>query len=316
MKKTSKKKVLFIAIIMVLSLLGGSYYLGKLVYDGSVGSSEVNKSENIVEVFSQKPDKPLDKLKNYKHENLMIKTKNNYKIESLLIKSNKKTNNTIVMVHGIGRSYYDMLRYSFNYLDNGYNVLVYNQRHTGKSGGDDYSFGLYERYDLDSAVKYIKKIYPDGKIGVHGFSMGAATSTMHVALNEKDKNVDFYILDSPYSKMEDAVRLGIEAENIPLIPTSYISFWGDIYTKLHSGFNFDDVMPYKAVENSTVPIMLIHEKGDKVCASDNSEEIYKSIPHNKKELWIIDGNNHIGGYDDTGNEYFFRIFKFIDKYAK
>lgn len=99
----------------------------------------------------------------------MIKTKNNYKIESLLIKSNKKTDNTIVMVHGI--------------------------------------------------------------IG-------------------------------------------------------YISFWGKIYTKLHSGFTFDDVIPYKAVKNSTVPIMLIHEKGDMVCDCNNSEEIYKSIPHEKKSFGL------------------------------
>lgn len=314
-KNMSKKKIVITTAIVIASLLGGSVYLGKLVYDGSVGSSEITKREDIVEVFSKDPEKPLYRLENYKHENIMIDSPNNYKLESLFIKSNKETATTVVIVHGVQRSYYDVLKYAFHYLDNGYNVLVYNQRHTGKSGGKDYTFGLYERYDLDSAVKYVKNIYPNGKIGVHGFSMGAATSTMHVELNEKEKNVDFYILDSPYSKMSDAVRLGIEAENIPFIPVNYISFWGNLYTKHNSGFSFEDVIPANAVKNASVPIMLIHETGDKICGSDNSEEIFANIPNDKKELWLIEGNNHIGGYKDTGKEYFNRIFTFIDKYT-
>ncbi len=39
--------------------------------------------------------------------------------------------------------------------------------------------------------------------------MGAGTAAMHTELNSKDDKVDFYILDSPYSEMKDAIRMGV-----------------------------------------------------------------------------------------------------------
>lgn len=51
--------------------------------------------------------------------------------------------------------------------------MLYNQRHTGHTGGNDYTFGLYERYDLENVAKFVKKKYPNGLLGAHGHSMGA-----------------------------------------------------------------------------------------------------------------------------------------------
>lgn len=310
---SKKKKVIIVSISLVILISIVSYILAFLVYKGSVGSSQKVKNEEVIEVFSQKEDKPLKKLESYSHYNEMIESSNGYSLESMFIKSNSNTKDTMIIVHGIERYYFDMLETAFNYLDNGFNVLIYNQRHTGKSGGDDYTFGFYERYDLDSIIKHVKKNLPNGRIGVHGYSMGAATAVMHSEINEKDKNVDFYIVDSPYHEMKDAIRLGIEAENIPLIPTSYISFVGNLYTKLKSGFYYDDVKPGEAVKNITVPMMLIHGTKDDVCAPESSRIIYNNIPHDKKEIWLVDGAKHIRSINIVGKEYYNRIFNFIKK---
>ena len=60
-----------------------------------------------------------------------------------------------------------------------------------KQEGDNYTFGLYERFDLEAVAQYTRSLYPDGIVGVHGFSMGAATSTMHTELNEEAKKCRF-----------------------------------------------------------------------------------------------------------------------------
>lgn len=315
MKKISKKKKIFIVFISSFILISiVSYILAFLVYKGSVGLSQKVKNEEVIEVFSMKEEKPLTKLKNYNHYSEMIESSNGYSLESMFIKSNTNTKDTMVIVHGIERYYFDMLETAFNYLENGFNVLIYNQRHTGKSGGDDYTFGFYERYDLDSVVKYVKKKLPGGRVGVHGYSMGAATAIMHSEINEKDKDVNFYIVDSPYHEMKDAIRLGIEAENIPIIPTSYIRLVGNLYTKLKSGFSYDDVKPGEAVKNITVPMMLIHGTNDNVCAPESSRIIYNNISHNKKELWLVEGARHIRAINIVGKEYYNRIFSFINQY--
>ena len=143
--------------------------------------------------------------------------------------------------------------------------------------------------------------------------MGAATVVMHSGINEKNKYVDFYIADFPYHEMADAIRLGIEAENIRLLPIGYARAMGNIYTKVMSGFGYEDVKPYEEVKNITTPMFLIHGKEDKVCAPESSEIIYNNIPHDKKELWLIDGVQHVNAYDILGDEYFDRIISFINE---
>ncbi|MDY6699270.1 alpha/beta hydrolase, partial [Clostridioides difficile] len=257
-------------------------------------------------------DKPLEKLKNYKTSELMIQSSNNYKLESLFITSNIKTRDTMILVHGIGSSYYEMLKVAYRYLDKGYNVLVYNQRNTGNSGGDNYTFGLYERYDLDSLVKFVKNKFPQGRLGVHGFSMGAGTAAMHSEINSKDDKVDFYILDSPYSEMKDAIRMGVLEKRIPDILINYVVTCGDLYNKFKSGFWYSDVKPYESVEKSNVPILFIHGTKDTVCNYQNSKKMYDLVKHDKKDLWLIEGIGHVDGFEHDSTVYFNKIFKFID----
>ncbi|MGL4740766.1 MAG: alpha/beta hydrolase [Sarcina sp.] len=314
----NKKLVIFTSsTILTCSLaLGSSYYMGKLVYNGSVGSEQTVKNEEMLAVYSSRANKPLKVLEKYKYTDLMIeRPQNKYNIEAKLFEATSKTENTIVLVHGIGSNYNEYLLYAQEYLNNGFNVMLYNQRNTGLSGGNNYTFGLYEKHDLDAVTKYVSKQYPDGKLGVQGFSMGAATAAMHSKINETHKIVDFYILEGPYSDMNDAIDLGIKAENIPLIPISYIRFWGNIYNKRHAGFEYNDVKPAQEVKSITTPMMIIYGEKDTVCAPENSIEIYENIPHSKKELWEIKNSGHVEGWKDTGDEYFKRIFKFISKYS-
>lgn len=314
MTNKKKKAIIITSSILAALFLVISYVVGYLVYDGSVGSEQSIKNEDVMEVFSEREGKPLEKLENYKYEDVFIDSpENGYEIEAKFIKSNIETENTFILVHGIESYYYEYLEKSFEYLERGYNVVIYNQRHTGKTGGDDYTFGLYERFDLENVAKFVNEKYPSGLIGAHGHSMGAATVVMHSKINEKNKYVDFYVADSPYHEMADAIRLGVEAENIPLLPVGYARAMGNIYTKFKSGFSYEDVKPYEAVQDITIPMFLIHGKEDEVCDPDSSQIIYGNIPHDKKELWLIDNVQHVNGYDILGDEYFDRIINFIDE---
>lgn len=311
------KIILGISVVIAGLFAGVTYIVGGMVYDGSIGSKPEVAVEAMAEYYEASKDKPLDELANYSYEKKLIKSeKNGYDIEVMNIKSNKETNDVMVLVHGIERNYHDVLNTAFNYLENGYNVVVYNQRQTGNTGGDNYTFGLYERFDLDSVVDYTYEIYKDGLLGVHGFSMGAATATMHTELNEEKKNADFYILDAPYHTMKSGIEMGIKRKNVPLMPVSYATFAGNIYSKLKEGFSYNDVKPFEAVQNITTPVMLIHGTEDDYTLVDGSKIIYDAIPHDKKELWLIEGLKHCEADDIMPDEYFGRIYKFINDKVK
>lgn len=316
----SKKKVAIGlgSVVGVGSVFAAAtWIIGNMVYDGSVGSEPSVSAEEMTAFYTQREDKVLDRLANYQHETHFITSpENGYDVEVLNITANQDTDDAMIIVHGIGSNYHEILNSAFNYLENGYNVVVYNQRHTGLTGGDNYTFGLYERFDLEAVATFARGLYPAGKLGVHGFSMGAATSTMHTELNESSKTVDFYILDAPYHTMESAVELGIIAENIPFLPVSFAKWAGNMVLKVKEGLEYDDIQPVNSVTNISVPVLLIHGTEDKVTPPESSQEIYNAIPHESKALWYIEGLGHCEASDLMEEEYFSGIYQFISTYVK
>ena len=109
MNKSNKIRLKVIGSSLTV-FIGVSTFIGYLVYDGSVGSSQKIKNEDVVEVFSSRENKPLERLKNYEYEDVFIDSpENGYKIEAKLIKSNIKTDKTVILVHGIESYYYEYL---------------------------------------------------------------------------------------------------------------------------------------------------------------------------------------------------------------
>ncbi len=316
-----KKKVLIgsgIAATTTAAIVGAAtWIIGGMVYDGTVGKKASVKAEEMEEFYSNREDKVLEKLEKYEHETVFVNSEENgYEVETLSIKANEETSDAMIVVHGIGSNYHEVLNVAFNYLENGYNVVVYHQRNTGLTGGDNFTFGLYERFDLEAVAAYTRSLYPDGIVGVHGFSMGAATSTMHTELNEESKNIDFYVLDAPYHTMESAVELGIIAEDIPFLPISFAKWAGNVVLKVKEHLTYDDIQPVNAVKNITVPVLLIHGKEDKVTSPESSQYIFDAIPHDKKALWYIDGLGHCEADSVMEKEYFNGIYQFIATYVK
>ncbi|MGL4337378.1 MAG: alpha/beta hydrolase [Turicibacter sp.] len=313
------KKIKIMASIVVTGVivvgLTATYIVGGMVYAGTAGDSPVVSDETMTVFYNEREDKVLDELANYEHETLFIESSvNGYDIEGLSIKSNKEATDVMVIVHGITSNYHEVLNSAFNYLENGYDVVVYHQRQTGKTGGEDFTFGLHELHDLEAVVEYVRSSREVRNLGVHGYSMGAATATMHTELNELSKNVDFYILDGPYHTMQSAVELGIIAEDVPFIPVGFAVWAGDLMTKIKSGFRYDDVLPIESVKEISVPVMLIHGLDDKTTSPSSSQAIYDAIPHSQKELWLIEGLGHCEADDIMEDEYFNRIYAFIEKY--
>lgn len=316
-----KKKVIIgsgIAATAAATVVGAAtWIIGGMVYDGTVGKKPSVKAKDMPTFYAEREDKVLETLDCYDHETVFVKSEvNDYDVETLHIKSNQETSDTMIIVHGIGSNYHEVLNVAFNYLENGYNAVVYHQRNTGLTGGDNYTFGLYERFDLEAVAEYTRSLYKDGTIGVHGFSMGAATSAMHTELNEQSKNVDFYILDAPYHTMESAVELGIIAEDIPLLPVGFAKWAGNVVLKAKEDLTYDDIQPVNAVKNITVPVLLIHGTEDKVTPPESSQYIYDAIPHDNKELWYIEGLGHCEADSQMESEYFNHVYQFINTHVK
>lgn len=159
----------------------------------------------------------------------------------------------------------------------GQNVLLVDERATGKSQGHAITFGIKERYDCLSWIEYIKKRFgEETPILLYGVSMGATTVLM---ASEFDiaKNVKGIIADSPYSSPYEIIKK-VCAKDIGYPPKIAMPFV-KLTAKLFCGFDICSKTAADAVKNSKIPTLIIHGGGDLFVPPAMSKEIANSNPN-------------------------------------
>ena len=128
-------------------------------------------------------------------------------LAGLLIKrSNAK--GTVLLCHGYKHSKELMGRYCS--LFEGYNILLFDFRGAGQSGGFFSSIGYYESEDVKAAIAFARVAVPQ-PVGrpliVFGVSMGAAAALKAVS---EGAVVDGLILDSPYASLAQIIDQSVQ----------------------------------------------------------------------------------------------------------
>lgn len=240
-------------------------------------------------------------------QSVRITSRYGYALEGTFIPSPTPSNKTIILLHGISATQNMGLHFAELYLSNGYNLLIYDSRAHGLSGGSCVSWGYYEKYDLDQWIDWLLEKNPQSTIGVHGVSMGAATALMHSALNESTKRVKFYVADSAYSDLTKLITLKLN--NLTGLNSS---LWINILVKYaslaaycQSNFLYEEVSPIKYVAQVTTPILYLHGDADTLIPIEMAQSLctatkgYRSLhifPNTKHGMAIIERNLE---YKDT-----------------
>ncbi len=212
------------------------------------------------------------------------------------------SNKTIIFAHGYGKNRLqddvpaDAIAVALR--DQGYNILMFDFRGCGESGGDLISIGQYEKEDLISAVDFMKKIGRQGDhIGVIGFSMGAVAGITAAA---EDPRIEALVADAPFADLEQYLT-----ENLPVwsqLPS--FPFTQVILNTMPAVLHLDPhkVSPKRVVGKIKAPILFIHGTADTTIPISNSESVYRAAP-GRNRLWIVPGAKHVGSYKVQPKEY-------------
>ena len=122
---------------------------------------------------------------------------NGITIRGEIIKNNHPIGNkAVIIAHGHTANRYADLKYADLFYREGFHVVIYDERHFGDSGGDICTLGQEEAKDLRDIFLFTKeKFGEDCRIGLHGESMGAATSLLVL----KYVRPDFVVADCPFA---------------------------------------------------------------------------------------------------------------------
>jgi uncharacterized protein len=301
-----------IVLIFVTVNLAG-IYAGNIFYKKAFEidtKKELDQYELNKSTFSEKRFNTL-----HKEEVSVTSNVNNYKLYGTYIKNSKATKDTVILVHGLSGSRYTVLKYIDMYIDRGFNVLIYDSRDHGFSGGQNITYGFNEKFDLDRWVNWVYARNKGGIIGVHGESMGAATALLHSKLNEDKKRVSFYIADSSYSDLIELFKMKLSEDyNIKSkFAANALLFYVDKINKIKNQFNLEEVSPKGIIKDVTTPVLFIHGQSDSFVPPNMTEEIYEQ-KQASKELYIAPDSQHVQAVLKNRDEYKEKVYGFLDKY--
>ena len=246
-------------------------------------------------------------------ENVSFFTDDNINIKGWFLPSKEKSYKTIIICHGWGTNKSDVLSSTIFFLKRGFNLLYFDFRNHGESGGNKSSLGKLESQDLISAVDFLKtkKKQQSEKIGIYGVSMGASVAIIATAL---DKRISAVISDSPFSSFNYIIskyaKLFYKIPKYPLVPITLFF----IMSRL--GFNPEKTSAiYYVSKIAPRPIFIIHgEMDDRIPVSEG--KILFDIANEPKIFWTVKNANHLESYSKSAFEYEKRTSDFFKKFLQ
>lgn len=320
MKKRAKLILLFSFILLIVLFIGSSIFIGQQVFSASTQLVTNKETKGISETFSQEYGMDYEAFFNtYRVEKLEIpSTFDKHMIPADYIyapeSQNSKDFPTVILVHGMGDNRYANYPWAQFFLEEGYNVITYDQRSSNENTAQYTTFGYWEKYDLMDWVSYVEEQAPGQKIGIWGVSYGGATVGLAIGYEDMDEKVDFLILESPVSSMKWMVEEEMREMDIG-IPISYMTWCGNIINKLKLDFTYQDADVANAMKNVKTPVLIINSKQDSLTPYFMGKDLYDAIQGENKEIWTVDDSEHFEIWLDYNQEYRDKMSSFLGIYS-
>ncbi|MDO5047757.1 MAG: alpha/beta hydrolase [Anaerococcus sp.] len=313
MKKILKFVLLGILVFLVIAFLGLTYFIGKEVFESFTNPSTREETRDNLLTYYMDEYEEFESL--HKVEQISIGSSQfDHDIPAIFVKDDKNTD-IAVLVHGIGTSKESLTSQAEVFLDLGFNTLIYDQRNSGDNMADYTSFGVLESKDLVDVLNFAKKEKdPSGKLLLFGESAGAATSLI---ASSTYQDYDYLILESPLSNgYVFAEKILDEVEEKEGLPKAYMKFAADIYYKVKLGFTLDDMNTLNYIRDTEFKpaVLIISSKADQVTPVEMSEDIYKNLETNRKDLHIEEKYGHTRFPIENQDKFKEIVEDFIKKY--
>lgn len=317
MRKSVRVMLYVVCVVVVLLMLGIlvlANYMFKFALDPSSEKDvftveSADGSEDFYEValapdeawlFSSSQDEYITS-----HDGL--------KLHSYFVSRAEPSDKYVILVHGYKSAAGAMASFARHYYDNGWNVLVPDQRSHGKSEGRYIGMGWPEHYDMIAWAELLAKKNSNAQIVLHGVSMGAATVMLVSGEKNLPGNICAVVEDCGYTSIGNQLAFQLKATfKLPVFPLLQVS---SLVTKIRAGYFFGDGDCVEAVSNSVTPTLFIHGDEDSFVPFAMLDELYNAAVAQKQKL-VVAGAEHANAMDVNPQLYWATVDAFLEKYAQ
>ena len=186
---------------------------------------------------------------------------------------------TIVYLHGVADNRASGVGLIHRFVPRGWNVVAFDSRGHGDSGGDTCTYGFFEQDDLQRVIDTV----PRGPIVLVGNSLGAAVALQEAA---HDPRVTAIVAIAPFSDLRT-----IATERAPFVFTHAAIERAFALAETTAHFRVDAVSPVSAARGIVVRALLVHGDADVDTPPAHSARILNALG-GPKQLILVPGLHH------------------------
>ena len=284
-------KKIIIAIAIVIVLVAIVWYCRFILGLASqIAAPEVSTLDK--EISWEKEHGLWGNYDSYEKEEYTVKAYKDYELHVTLVKNPVETDKYVIISHGFKSNRYGAVKYVDTYMDLGFNCIIYDLRDHGENAKAALSLGQFESEDLEKLIEDSYSRYGNIKLGLHGESMGAATSLMVLA---KKPKVDFVVADCGFSNLYDLLHAAYDVAKVGAVLPSV-----NLAMKLRYGYDMKKTSPKDALVGNEVPICFIHGEADTFILPENSQ-VNKAATAGYSELLLVPNAAHAQSREVLGN---------------
>ncbi len=246
-----------------------------------------------------------------KHEDWYLNSFDGLRLHARFFENPAGGNRVALLSHG----YHSSGEHDFGamfpfYWEQGFHLLIIDQRAHEGSEGKYICFGVKERHDLVSWCKWlVLRRSQSVQILIHGVSMGCTTALLAAALPSMPENLIGVVADcgftSPYEEFLHVARKNFSLPAFPLLPLL------EVVCRHRAGFGFRELSTIDEMAHIRVPIFFVHGEKDTFVLPEHTRKNYAACG-GKKELLLVPEAGHALSYLAAPEEYQKKLLDFLE----
>jgi dipeptidyl aminopeptidase/acylaminoacyl peptidase len=217
---------------------------------------------------------------------------------------------TIIVVHGYRMTKERLGLFPHMLPDD--NILLFDVRGHGESGGELITFGCHEHHDVKAAADFIRSHHQIAHLPIYGIGISMGGVALLSTVQRYPDLFKAIVIDSAFSDLYNQLARSFERRtNLPRKPFFGIT---QFLFEYMSNACITDVSPRRWAQEIQVPVLLIHSEGDMLSPIADVYETYEALL-GKKSLWVVSESAHARIFKDMPEEYFEHIDDFIATHA-
>ena len=231
------------------------------------------------------------------------------RLSGWLFRAPSPTGRSVILVHGWGgnREDVDFVPIARRFLAEGFDVLMFDMRGSGRSGGGHETLAAEEPRDVLGAYDFMQgQGYDPSKMAVLGNSMGAAAV---IEASPELTGVAALICDSSFTTVTAAVENGFARYTrlpglLSLPALTFSRLWGVE----------PNVSPIEVVSHlPTRAFLFIQSAGDDLIPPSSAARLRAASKNAGSELLVIDGRSHLDTFNANPELFMTTVNAFITR---